>query len=445
MQKLKKFIIWTYYFVTHDIWHVRLEDLPKAKKIFLKQLRIIVLAIKGFRENECMLRASALTYYALMSIVPMIAMAFAIAKGFGFEKVLEEQITKSFTGEKEIIEKVVGFANTLIEQTHSGLIAGIGLLILLWSVMEMFSKMEESFNEIWEQKEGRTFMRKFSDYFAMMLLAPVLIILSSGATVFVSSALNKMSDDYVLLGYVGPFISFLLNWSPYFIAWFLFTLLYITIPNTKVKFSSALFGGVIAGTIYQLTQMGYFILQIELIDLNAVYGSFAALPLLFIWLRVSWIALLLGAEISYAHQNVHKFQYDLDVSEISGHNRRLLSLLITHHLIRNFAKGEKPLTDDEISHHLAVPVRVIRQLLYDLVSCRIVSEMKTQVEKEVAYQPATDIHKMTIQFVLEKIDEHCEVDVKLHASVAQKTLSESLKNFNEALDKNPSNKLLMEI
>jgi membrane protein len=445
MQRLVKFIKWAYHFVTHEIWHIRLEDLPKAKKIVLKHLRIIVLAIKGYREDECMLRASALTYYAMMSIVPLFAMAFAIAKGFGFEKILEEQITNNFTGEKEIIEKVLGFASTLIEETHGGLIAGIGLLVLMWAVMEMFSQMEESFNEIWEQKEGRTFMRKFSDYFAMMLIAPVLIILSSSATVFVSSAVNSMSDQYGILGYVGPLISFLLNWSPYFIAWLLFTLLYIVIPNTKVKFSSALFGGVLAGTIYQLTQMGYFILQIELIDVNAVYGSFAALPLLFIWLRVSWIAVLLGAEISYAHQNVHKFQYDLDVSEISGYNRRLLSLLITHYLIKNFAKGEKPLTDEEISQHLAVPVRVIRQILYSLVGCRLLSELKTQNNKEVAYQPATDIHKMTIQYVIEKIDLHHEVDVKLHPSIAHKAITESLKNFTDALENNPSNKLLMEI
>lgn len=445
MQKLKKFIVWAYHFIVHDIWHIRLEDLPKAKSIFLRQLRIIVLAIKGFREKECMLRASALTYYAMMSIVPLFAMVFAIAKGFGYEKVLEEQITNNFSGEKEIIEMVLNFANTLIEETHSGLIAGIGLLILMWAVMEMFSKMEESFNEIWEQKEGRKFMRKFSDYFAMMLLAPVLIILSSSATVFVSSAINTMSDDYAIIGYVGPFISFLLKWSPYFIAWFLFTVLYITIPNTKVRFSSALYGGVIAGTIYQLTQMGYFILQLELIDINAVYGSFAALPLLFIWLRVSWIALLLGAEIAYAHQNVHKFQYDLDVSQISGHNRRLLSLLITHHLVRNFAKGEKPMTDEEISQHLAVPVRVIRQILYSLVNSRILSEMKTSVDKEIAYQPAMDIHKMTIQFVLEKVDAHHEVELKLHSSASQKTISEALKNFNETLENNPSNKLLMDI
>jgi membrane protein len=445
MQGIKKFLIWVYHFLTHDIWHIRLEDLPKAKSIFLKYLRIIVLAIRGYRDDDCPLRASALTYYAMMSIVPIFAMAFAIAKGFGFEKVLEDQISKNFTGEHEIIEKVMSFANSLIEQTHSGLIAGIGLIILMWSVMEMFSKMEESFNEIWEQKEGRTFMRKFSDYFAMMLLAPVLIILSSSATVFVSSTVNMMSDEYKFIGYVGPFISFLLKWSPYFIAWFLFTVLYIVVPNTKVKFSSAFFGGMLAGTIYQLTQMGYFILQLELININAVYGSFAALPLLFVWLRVSWIALLLGAEISYAHQNVHKFQYDLDVSQISGHNRRLLSLLITHHLIKNFSKGEKPLTDGEISQYLAVPVRVIRQILYSLVSCHILAELKTQNDKEVAYQPATDIHKMTIQYVLEKMDEHHEVDFKIHASVAHKTISESLKNFNDLLNANPSNRLLMEL
>ncbi|HNW98045.1 MAG TPA: YihY/virulence factor BrkB family protein [Bacteroidales bacterium] len=445
MKRLKKYIVWIYHFLTHDIWHIRLEDLPKAKSFLLKQLRIIVIAFRGFKEDECPLRASALTYYALMSIVPIFAMAFAIAKGFGFEQMLEEQITKNFTGEKEIIETVLGFANKLIEETQGGLIAGIGLIILIWSVMEMFGEMEESFNEIWEQKESRSFIRKFSDYFAIMLIAPILIILSSSATVFVSSTVNSMSNEYAIIGYVGPFISFLLNWTPFFIAWFLFTMLYMVIPNTKVKFTSALYGGVIAGTIYQLAQMGYIVLQLELIDINAVYGSFAALPLLFVWLRVSWISLLLGVEISYAHQNVHKFQYDIDISQISGYNKRLLSLLITHHLIKNFAKGLKPLTDAELSQHLAVPVRVIRRILYDLVGCGILSELKTQNEKETAYQPATDIHKMTIQYVVEKLDEHCEVDVKIHSSQALKDISESMKTFTETIAQSSSNKLLMEI
>ena len=445
MRKIKQIILSLYHFITHDIWHLRLEDLPKAKSVLIKQLRIIVLAAKGYKEDECTLRASALTYYALMSIVPIAAVAFAIAKGFGFEKLLEDEITKSFSGDSQIIKMVMSFANSLIEQTRGGLIAGIGLIVLFWSVMEMLSQMEETFNEIWEQKESRSFMRKFTDYFSMMLIAPVLIIVSSSATVFVSSEVNTITDKYFILGYVGPFISFLLKLSPFVMSWALFTLIYIVIPNTKVKFKSALIGGVIAGTVYQFTQMGYIILQLELIDINAVYGSFAALPLLFVWLRVSWIALLLGAEIAYSHQNVHKFQYDLDASQISAKHKRILSLLITHLLVTNFSKGEKPLTDNEISHKLAVPVRVIRQILYELVGCHIVSELKTSNDKESAYQPAIDIHQMTIQFVIDKLDNRGEVEVKFHKIRSLETITESLNIFNEALESNPSNKLLMEI
>jgi membrane protein len=206
-----------------------------------------------------------------------------------------------------------------------------------------------------------------------------------------------------------------------------------------------LIGGIISGTIYQLTQMGYFVLQLELIDISAIYGSFAALPLLFIWLRVSWIALLLGAEIAYAHQNVHKFQYDLDVAHISARYKRILSLLITHLLIKNFSKGEKPLTDSEISQKLAVPVRVIRQILYELIQCGIVSELKTHNEKEFAYQPATDIHQMTIQFVVEKLDERGAVEMKLHPTQPYKAIHEAMSDFSKTLENSASNKLLMEI
>ena len=288
-------------------------------------------------------------------------------------------------------------------------------------------------------------MRKFTDYFSMMLIAPILIIVSGSATVFISSALRSMTDKYLILGYVGPFISFLLKLSPFVLCWFLFTLVYMVIPNTKVKFKSALIGGIIAGSIYQLTQMGYFILQLELIDVNAVYGSFAALPLLFIWLRVSWIALLLGAEISYAHQNVHKFQYDLDLAQISANDKKILSLLITHLLIKNFSKEEKPLTDNDISQHLAIPVRVIRQILYELVDCRLVSELRTANDKEFAYQPGTDIHLMTIQYVVEKIDNRFITEVKFHQTQSYKAINDSLKVFHEIVESNSSNKLLMEI
>jgi membrane protein len=445
IKKTKKLFSGVYHFFTHDIWHLRMEDLPKAKAILVKQLKIIVLAIKGYKEDDCTLRASALTYYAMMSIVPIFALVFAIAKGFGFEKKLEDLITEGFTGDAEIIEMVIKFANTLIEKARGGLIAGIGLVVLLWAVMEMLSHMEESFNEIWEQKKSRNFWRKFSDYISMMLIAPILIIVASSATAFVSSAVNNMSNEYAFIGVVGPFISFLLKWSPFIICWFLFTLIYIVIPNTKVKFKSALIGGIISGTIYQFTQMGYFVLQLELIDISAVYGSFAALPLLFIWLRVSWIALLLGAEIAYAHQNVHKFQYDLDIAHISARYKRIVSLLMTHLLVKNFSKGEKPLTDSEISQKLSIPVRVIRQILYELVECGIVSELKTHSEKEFAYQPAADIHQMTIQYVVEKLDDRGAIEIKLHPTQSYKAITESMKDFSSMLEKSSSNKLLMDI
>ena len=443
--KIKKFISWFYHFVSRDIWSLRLEDLPKAKAYIVKQLRIIILAVKGYKEDDCALRASALTYYAMMSVVPLVAMIFAIAKGFGFEKVIEEHIISNFWGEAEIIILVIDFANKLIAETKGGLIAGIGLIVVLWSVMEMLSHIEESFNEIWEQKKSRTLMRKFSDYFSLLLIAPVLIIVSSGATVYISSAINNISNEYFLIGYVSHLLKFIIQCFPFILSWVLFISLYMIMPNTKVNFKSALTGGIIAGTIYQFTQMGYFILQLELIDINAVYGSFAAIPLLIIWLRISWIALLMGAEISYAHQNAHKFQYDLDVAHISLKYKRIISLLIVHLLVKNFSKEEKPLTDSEISKHLLVPVRVIRQIVYELIGCGILSELRTQNEKEFAYQPATDIHKMTIQFVLEKLDSKGEVDVKLSQTLSYKAISESMKIFSETIENSSSNKLLMDI
>jgi len=211
-------------FIRVDIWRMRLADLPFGKSFLIRQLRIIILALRGYDEDRCLLRASSLTFYTLLSIVPIAAMFFGIAKGFGFEKRLEKELFEKFAGQEEILGQVISFSNSLLEQTKGGIIAGIGLLVLFWSVLKVLGHIEMALNDIWEIKEPRSWGRKFSDYLSIMLISPILVLMSGSVTVFITTQVEHITQRVALLGVFSPLISFLLKLVPYVLIWVLFTL-----------------------------------------------------------------------------------------------------------------------------------------------------------------------------------------------------------------------------
>jgi membrane protein len=437
-------------FIKVDIWRIRLADLPFGKSFLIKQLRIIILAIRGYDEDKCFFRASSLTFYTLLSIVPVAAMFFGIAKGFGFEKVLEKRIYENFPGQQEVLSQVLNFSNSLLQETRGGLIAGIGLAVLFWSILKVLNHIERSFNDIWEIKVGRSWGRKFGDYLSIMLISPIFIILSGSVTVFITTQVEQITQRIALLGMFSPAISFLLKFIPYALIWALFTFLYIIMPNTKVNFKAGLLGGVVAGTIYQIAQWAYISFQVGAARYNAIYGSFAALPLFLMWVQISWWIVLFGAELSFANQNVDTYEYEPDCLKISPAFKRLLTLQIAHLLIKNFSNGKKPLTYSQISDHLSMPVRsmpvrLVHNIIFDLVESGLVSETKTKSDKEFAYQPARDISTLTIKTILEALDQNGTDDIPVAKTEDYRALSEALQNFSDAMENSPANKLLKDI
>ena len=432
-------------FIRTDIWRIRLDDLPFGKSFLIRQLRIIILAIRGYDENKCFVRASSLTFYTLLSIVPVVAMFFGVAKGFGFEKVLERRLYENFPGQEEILVKVVNFAHSLLQETQGGIIAGIGMAVLFWSVLKVLNNIERSFNEIWEIKTGRSWGRKFSDYLSIMLVSPIFIIMSGSVTVFVTTEIEQITQRIALIGMFSPLIFFMLKLLPYILVWMLFTFLYILMPNTKVNFKAGLVGGIVAGTLYQIAQFAYIGFQIGAARYSAIYGSFAALPLFLMWLQISWWIVLFGAELSFASQNVDTYEYEPDCLNISPGFKKLLTLQVTHLLVKNFSNGEKPLTYSQISNHLNMPVRLVHQIIFDLIESGLVSETRTKADKEFAYQPARDINKMTIHRVLEALDQKGTDDIPVAKTEDYQALSDALQNFGEAMEKLPANKLLKDI
>ncbi len=432
-------------FLKTDIWRIQLKSYPRSKSFFLRHLRIIVLAVRGFDEDKCKFRASALTFYSLLSVVPVIAMMFGVAKGFGLEKRVEIEILKKMQGQEEVAKRIINFANSLLENASGGFIAGVGVAFLFWTIIKVLSNIENSFNDIWGVKTPRSIGRKFSDYLSMMLICPFLLVMAGSATVVISSQVRVIIQKFTIFNALGPFIFLLLRLLPYCTIWIMFTFVFIFMPNTKVRLKSGLLAGVIAGTIFQITQWVYINFQIGVAKYGAIYGSFAALPLFLLWLQVSWLVVLFGAELSFAHQNVETYEFEQDCLSASYSFKKLLSLLITHFLIKNFCKAESPWDAAKISHALEIPIRLVRQILFELVESGILSEIKKDDKKDVAYQPAIDVGKLTIKYVVESLEKRGISAIPVGKTSEMEKLSDCLSTFAADIERSPANILLKDL
>jgi len=415
------------------------------KYFLIKQLRILLLATRGFGQDQCPLRASALTFYSILSIVPVVAMAFGIAKGFGFQEILENQLMEKFSGQEDVMIRVVDFAHSLLENTKGGMIVGIGIIVLLWTVIKLLAHIEGSFNDIWDVKKSRSYGRKFSDYLSIMLISPLLIIMSSSATVFITTKIALITEKVALIGMFSPMIFFMLKLIPYCLVWILFIFTYILMPNTKVNFSAGFIGGIIAGTIFQAAQLAYILFQVGVAKYNAIYGSFAALPLFLIWMQFSWLIVLFGAEISFSYQYVDTYEFEPDLRQISPAFKRLLTLQVANRIISTFSKGKMPLTASNLSQALEIPIRLVQQLLDELVESEIFSITEIKENEKLAYQPARDINIITIKSIIEAL-EHKGVDnIPVAQTPELQSLSEVLWTFSAEIEKSPANLLLKDI
>jgi len=390
--------------LNHAIWHTPLSELSRIKSFFFKQLRIIILAARGFLNDKVQLRASALTFYSLLSVIPVAAIAFAIAKGFGLDQNLELLIKNEFASHQEVLNWILENARIALLQTRGGYIAGVGMIILFWSVMSLLNHIESSFNHIWQIKSSRPWYRKFTDYLTIMLIAPVFIILSSSITVFISTDLVDFMSNAPILNFFKPIFSFLIKFAPYFLSWITLTILFMIMPNAKVKFLPALISGIVAGTTLQILLFLYIDLQFGIKKLSAIYGLFAAFPLFILLLQSSWIVVLLGAELSFANQNISRYELESEALNISNYQKRALVLMIMNKIIRNFSVGEKPVSGEDIALTLKIPVRLAREILQDLSNVNLVSVIHENEHKQRLYQPAIDINRLTVSYVFSRLD-----------------------------------------
>jgi membrane protein len=425
-------------FISEKLWHIRLDKVDKRQGFLIRQLRIFSLAVQGFNQDKCLTKATALTFYTLFSIVPILALGFAVSKGFGLEKDLQTQILQKYPEYHDVLTNAFVYANSMLSNAKGGIIAGFGIVLLLWSVLKLLVNMEADFNEIWEIKKGRSWVRKITDYLTVMLVSPLLLIISGGLIVAIQTKIGNIG----MLGFVGTIFIKLLAYS---LMTSVFTFLYLVLPNTKVNFRSAAVASVIATILFELLGWAYVKFQIGASSLSAIYGGFAALPLFLIWVQYSWYVVLFGAEIAFANQNVDHYELENEITKLSVRYKKVIALMIGNLVAKGFYNGEKPMTAIDIALKLDLPVRLARNIINEFVSAGIFIEMKTDKDKEVVYQPGITESKLTVKQVIEALEKNGVNTLPINDTNELIHINQLMKDLDKSMDNELGNTFIKDI
>lgn len=363
--------------------------------------KIAYLAIRFFTKERVVNQASALTYSTLLAIVPIMAVIFAIARGFGYNRYIELWFRDAFSSQPQVADVIIGFVNSYLVHTKSGIFLGVGLIFMLYTVMLLVNHIEIAFNEIWQVKRKRSIFRTVTDYFAMFFLFPIFIVISTGISLFLATMANSMTDFLLL----GSFVRKLIDMSPYMLMSLMFIGLYVFMPNTHVKVKNAIIPGILSGIAMQLVQFFYIHSQMWVTGYNAIYGSFAALPMFMLWVQISWNICLFGAELTYTSQNFDFYVYNGRTEDISHRYQLMLCALLMSIVCRRFADGRKGPTAEELRQASGIPIRIVYDLLYRLQESHLLIEI-TPDEKgdESRYLPAESLDNLSVGVMVDRLE-----------------------------------------
>ena len=392
---LKKYLdINFYYSVLRRDWRIS----TFLRDIVLKTVAFLVVSIDQFIKDASMISASALTFYSTLSFIPVVALVLAIARGFGAAKALEDWLKEQTYTNPEVMEWVMGIANKALDNTQSGVIAGFGIVLLLWSVIKMLSSTELAMNRIWGVEKGRSLVKKFTDYMSILFIAPILVVLISSINVFMTTNLQEYAMDEGLLSYASAALRALFALIPYVLVWFLFVFLYMFMPTTPVRFKYALIAGIIAGTVFQIVQWFYIRFQIGVSSYNAIYGGLAALPLLLVWLQLSWSIVLWGTELCNIMRNRHFLYRNTMNAESRWVDNVEVTVKMLKYISAQFLQDQGSPTLSMICKKMRMSSSKVRMMLQELVDQKVLVEVKD--DHDVSYYPAIDFHHLSLSDII---------------------------------------------
>ncbi|MBI1853095.1 MAG: YihY family inner membrane protein [Planctomycetes bacterium] len=334
-------------------------------------LRIAVLAVRGFQRERGHFLAFALTYMTLLSIVPLLAFAFAVAKGLKAQDRLRPFIEQQFgPGLKEVTESLF----EAVKNTNAATLSSIGLIFFLWAVLRGLSTFESAFNIIWGVRRSRSLVRKFTDYLSVLAVSPILLVAAIGLTGLITT--STFAKEIVPSGFLRGLARLL----PFVVTWAGYAFLYKFLPNTKVRLRSAIVGGVLAGTAYQLVQWGYFHFQVGLVRYSVIYGALASLPIFLIWLQLGWMIVLIGCEIAYVYQHEDTLRLQGLVARASVAERERQALRIVVRVTDQFLNGGEPWDKNSLAKSLGVHYQLVSELVDRLVETQLLAETTGTVQ-----------------------------------------------------------------
>ena len=388
-------------FYERGLWLDVPQDASWGRRLLTAVMRRLVLTVRAFVSERMTYRAAALTYSTLFSIVPLLAIIFAIARGFGLDAFIEERIRENFAAQPEMTDMVMGFVRSYLEHTQGGVFLGVGILLLLWTLTSLTNSIETTFNQIWQVKRERSTFRKITDYTAVFFLLPIFIVVTSGLPIFVSTFVERLPDILLL----RPALVNVFRLAPYVLMCLTFTAMYAFMPNTRVSLRSAFTAGLPAGIAFQALQVFYIHSQLWVTSYNAIYGSFAALPLFLLWCQLSWYVCLFGATLSYVDQNIDSFYYGKEMPAMSRRYHDYLCMNLAAAVCRRFAEGRRPPTAAALAEGGKTPIRLATDILYELCRAGLLIEVAGDEKGESPrFIPARDIHCITPAVLFRTLD-----------------------------------------
>jgi len=384
------------------IWSVNEKRLSFPQKLGLGILKRFVISWECITKNNIMNYASSLTYSSMLAAVPVLAIIFAIARGFGFDTMIETRLRGSLAGNPDIADTILYFVESYLQHTKGGVFIGIGLIFLLYTLLSLTANIEQAFNTIWFVKRSRTISRQIIDYVGIFLLLPFVVLIISGLSIFLQTFRTLLPDIQLL----SKTMTYFLHISPIILAVFIFMLLFKLMPNTRVKWRHTIFPSILTGVVFMAVEWIYVHYQIKLSAYNAIYGSFAAIPLFMLWMQISWYICLFGAQLCYANQSLHTYAFERISDELSRRYRDTLILLLMNRICKHFAAGLKPFTAHRLAVNTHLPDSLVGILLDELTRVQLLVEAHNEPGDQPYYLPAIDIHRITVGMVTRRIDSH---------------------------------------
>ena len=385
-------------FVKRDIWLLEVTALPRLLAFLTRLVRVVLIAVRGFFRDRCLQQAAALTYSTIFSLPSVLAFAFAAAKGFNLYAKLKAEVIEPFLdstfGERAknaapelraAVDRIFHF----VETSDLAAFGGVAFAFMVYAVIKLLGSVEGSLNDIWGVKRARTILRRVSDYLAIVVVAPVFLLLAVAVTTMFEGPFAA-GRRAIPLGFGDASVRIL----PLLAVWFGLTFVYLTLPNTRVRLASALIGGIVAGTVWQTIQVLHVSGQIHLARYNPIYSSFAALPMLLLWIYLSWSVFLVGAELAFAFQNEAAFTSMARTGKVDQGFRERIGPRLAGRITRSFLAGQRPPTTGELAGELGVAPRTVAQVLEILCSANLLA--RTSVGLDDGYLPARDPETITV-------------------------------------------------